>query len=77
MPKSNFVPIQVFVDRLQALIAKDLLDKAGIQNTLTNPEGVGETSLFAFKGITLSVGEEDMEKAKEVLKDVLDVLKSK
>jgi hypothetical protein len=77
MSESNFVPVQIFVDRLQALIAKDLLDKAGIPNSLTDPEGMDETLLFAFKGIALSVQQEDIEKAKEVLKDVLDVLNSK
>jgi hypothetical protein len=69
MTKLKLVTLQQFTDRMQAEMAKGLLDSAGIPSIISSADAGGVRPVpFAFGvGITLSVKENDLEKAKEVL----------
>ena len=69
MSELHLVTLKQFSDRLQAEMAKGLLDNAHIPNILTRPDAGGaRPAPFAFdSGSTLSVREEDLEKAQDVI----------
>ena len=69
MSQLNLVTLKQYNDRLEAEMAKGLLDNAQIPCILTRPDagGARPTPLAFDSGSTLSVRAEDLEKAKEII----------
>lgn len=69
MSELHLVTLQIFTDRMQAEMAKGLLDNAQIPSVISAGDAGGiQSTPFAFSpGVTLSVRAEDLEKAKEVV----------
>jgi hypothetical protein len=69
MDNLNLITLKTFSDRLQAEMAKGLLDNAGIPSILNGGDaGASRPTPFAYTpGVSLSVREDHLEKAKEIL----------
>ena len=63
------VVLKTFIHRYEAEIAKGLLDEKGIVNMISDEDiGGFQPGMIIGEAIKLIVNEEDLEKAKEVIK---------
>ena len=63
----NLIPIKTFFDRQEAEIAKGLLKENGIESIVSSDDVGGRYPSAAMGNVKLTVREEDIEKAKEIL----------
>ncbi|MBP6945152.1 DUF2007 domain-containing protein [Patescibacteria group bacterium] len=67
--KSNILTLKKFSTRLEAEMAKEVLESVGIKSFLSADDGGGmRPAPFAYSmGVELIVREEDVQRAKEIL----------
>lgn len=65
---SKFVTVKVYSNRIEAGMAKSLLESHDIVATINAPDAGGmKPDLNAASGVEVKVSEEDLQKAKELL----------